>query len=77
MSDKNVITQKDSPHVIEYARGYNLGVKDEMKSIIGLLEELKIDDAFHERWNDMTSDGEDVLSNTIEMIIGEIKKAKT
>jgi hypothetical protein len=72
--------------------GWIVGSSDNMKSfekalqkarqnekgrIIGLLEELKIDDAFHERWNDKTSDGEDVLSNTIEMIIGEIKKAKT
>jgi hypothetical protein len=48
----------------------------EKDRIIGLLEKLKIDDAFLERWNDKTSDGEDVLYNTIEMIIREIKKVK-
>jgi hypothetical protein len=41
MNDKPVITQQDSPHVIEYMRGYNQGVYDERTRFILLLNRLR------------------------------------
>jgi len=47
---------------------------DERQKIISFIGQLKIDDVFHHFWkNEVQSTSEDILNNTLDMVITELK----
>lgn len=52
--------------------------QEEREKILNFIGKLKISDEFHEFWkNEVMSTGEDVLRNTLDMVIREIREEKS
>jgi hypothetical protein len=50
---------------------------DERQKIISFIGQLKIDDVFHHFWkNEVQSNSEDILNNTLDMVITELSLLK-
>ena len=66
-----MMSRKDMANLINKSR------KDEKEKIMNFIGKLKINDEFHDCWkNEVLATGEDVLNNTLDMIIREIKEVK-
>jgi hypothetical protein len=51
--------------------------QDEKEKILNFIGKLKINDEFRQSWyNEVMSTGEDVLKNTLDMVIREIKEMR-